>query len=122
MSSTSDLVRLLVSRNQNNRYDALIQRASNGGYHDFKFDTIEGHPEYGDCICPKTQLVHDLSIFPELADIRIDVMNGVYDDVADDEDVKRMQGWLIEDHANDKFFELIGLPVPTYEDRKNHKF
>ena len=122
MNTNLDLVLVLKRRNNNGKYDALIERAANFGYHCFKYDSIEEHPEYGECLCPKMQLSEDLLLFPELEDVRNDVMNGVYDEHADEDDIKMIQGWLIEDHATDKFFEVFGIPVPTYEERKNHKF
>jgi hypothetical protein len=82
-----DLVTVLKERNKDGKYDALIARASENGYHDFKCDD----DKYPDSICPKTDLVNDLASFPELSDIRQDVMDGVYDESPDAEDKARME-------------------------------
>jgi len=81
-STNKELVEELTERNTKGKYDALIERAKTNGYHDFKFD----EDKYADCICPKTDLVNDLFAFPELADVRKDVINGVYDESPDEED------------------------------------
>ena len=105
-----DLVNILSERNKYGKYDAIIERAKNKGYHDFKFDSITNHPEYGDCFCPKAQLVEDLSLFPELNAIRADVMKGVYDESPDEDDNKIMRGWLEEDgEKGERLADLLGL-------------
>lgn len=110
---TIELAKLLKEKRGGEKYRAIIDRAANNGYHDHKFDKIPGHPEYGDCNCPKMQLVQDLSKFPELSDIRQDVMNGKYDEPADEQDQEEMRGWLIEDNAPDMMFKELGLKPPT---------
>lgn len=117
MARTKDLAEIL-SKVDPNKYKAIIERAANNGYHDHKFDKIPGHPEYGDTLCPKVQLVDDLSKFPELEPIRKDVMNGKYDEEADAQDVEEMRGWLIADNAPDKMFKQMGFKVPTEAERK----
>ena len=112
------LVEALKARNENGKYNTIIARAANNGYHDHKFDKIPGHPEYGDCNCPKIKLVEDLQQFPELIDITQDVMQGVYDEPADATDQEEMRGWLIEDEASDHMFEMLGLKLPTDAERK----
>lgn len=98
----------LILRNTENKYDALIERSRNKGYHDFKFDTIQDHPEYGDCTCPKHQLVADLNPFPELEDIRKRVIDGEFDESPDDEDKERMRQDLKE-NGGEALFEMLGL-------------
>lgn len=56
-TTKDDLVKVLRERNSKGKYDAIIIRAANNGYHDFKFTDIPGHPEYADCNCPKMKLV-----------------------------------------------------------------
>lgn len=107
----------ILTRKNADKYKAIIQRAGNNGYHDHKFDKIPGHPEYGECICPKVQLVHDLSKFPELEYIKKDVMNGKYDEPADEQDQEEMRGWLIEDGASDAMFENLKLRPPSQAER-----
>lgn len=116
MPQTKDLAEILSKLNAE-KYKSVIERAANNGYHDHKFDKIPGHPEYGNCTCPKIQLVSDLSKFPELSDIKNDVMSGVYDESADAEDQKEMKGWLIDENFPDSMFEILGFKIPTSEER-----
>lgn len=99
------------------KYHRIIIRAANNGYHDHKFSKIPNHPEYGDCVCPKVQLVHDLSKFPELNDIRQEVIDGKYDEPADEQDQEEMRGWLLKDNAPDVMFTELGLKLPTEAER-----
>lgn len=115
---TIEIAKILKERRGGEKYRAIIDRAANNGYHDHKFDKIPGHPEYGDCLCPKVQLVADLERFPELSDIRQDVMNGKYDEPADEQDQEEMRGWLIQDGAGDAMFEAMKLKPPTKAERK----
>lgn len=115
--TTRDIASILKTRNLDGRYDAIIQRAENDGYHDFKFDRVAEHPEYGECICPKVQLVEDLAAFPELSDIREQVMNGAFDESMDDDDKSAMRESLIKDGTSDMFFEMMGLTPPTHAER-----
>lgn len=117
MGQTKDLAEILSKRDAE-KYKAIIERAANNGYHDHKFSKIPDHPEYGYCTCPKVQLVADLSKFPELDSICQEVMNGKYDEEADEQDVEEMRGWLIEDNAPDKMFEQLGFKVPSEAERK----
>lgn len=104
------------------KYKSIIERAALYGYHDHKFDSIPGHSEYGECICPKMQLVEDLSAFPELNHIRKEVINGKYDEPADKQDQAEMIGWLMDDNSPDTMFTMLGFPIPTKEERENwHK-
>ena len=82
-SSMIDLPMVLETLNREGKYDHMINRAKEGGYHDFKFIEL---PAYNDCICPKMELVDDLSEFPELSELRSAVIHGEYDDEADEED------------------------------------
>lgn len=95
-STNNELVELLQQRNQNNQYDWLIENAKNNRYHDFK------NPE--DVLCGKMELVDDLNQYPELDDIRQDVMNGVYDEEADEDDKEMLRQDLPPDMR--KFFGL----------------
>jgi len=81
-----ELVQELTERNTEGKYDKIIERAKGNGYHDFKFD----EDKYEDCICPKIDLVNDLSAFPELEDVRKGVVNGDYDESPDEDDKKKM--------------------------------
>jgi hypothetical protein len=107
----------ILTRKNAEKYKTIIERAANNGYHDHKFDKIPGHPEYGECTCPKVQLVMDLSKFPELEYIKKDVMSGKYDEPADAQDVQEMRGWLIEDAAPDSMFVELGFELPTEAER-----
>jgi len=114
---TIDIAQILRDRRGGEKYRAIIDRAANNGYHDHKFDKVPGHPEYGECTCPKVQLVQDLSKFPELEDIRKDVMSGKYDEEADEQDQEEMRGWLIQDNAPDVMFTELGFKLPTEAER-----
>jgi len=114
---TIEIAKILSERRGGEKYRVIIERAANNGYHDHKFDKVPGHPEYGQCICPKVQLVTDLSKFPELDDIKQDVMNGKYDEPADAQDQEEMRGCLIEDNAPDGMFKELGLKPPTQAER-----
>lgn len=114
---TIDIANILKERRGGEKYRAIIDRAANNGYHDHKFDKIPGHPEYGECICPKVQLVKDLQKFPELSDITKDVMDGKYDEPADEQDQEEMRGWLIADNAPDVMFKEMGFKLPTEAER-----
>jgi len=85
-STHIELVQELTERNKEGKYDDIIARAKEKGYHDFKFD----EDKYPDCICPKMDLVKDLSDFPELSDIRGGVMGGEFDESPDEDDERKM--------------------------------
>lgn len=116
---TKDLVEILSKRDAV-KCAAIIERASLNGYHDYKFMKVVGHPEYAECACPKMQLVEDLSVYPELNDIRMQVIDGVYDEKADEEDQEEMRMWLLDDNASDTLFKALGFKVPTKEEREQH--
>lgn len=120
MATTKDLAAILSALNKE-KYSAIIERAGLNGYHDHKFDKIPGHSEYGECICPKLKLVEDLSAFPELNNIREEVIGGKYDEPADLEDQQEKRGWLIDDNSPDALFEQLGLKVPTMQERSDWK-
>lgn len=90
-TTNNELVEVLTSRNVDGKYDKIIERAKKNGYHDFKFDQ---NPEYEETICPKIDLVEDLSKFPELEDVRNDVMSGVYDESPDAEDAEMIKSFF----------------------------
>lgn len=113
---TNKLAVLLTKRNPE-KYKAIIERAALNGYHDFKFDTIPNHPEYGDCTCPKAQLVNDLAAFPELRDIQQDVIDGKYDESPDEEDDARMRLYLMQEGVPDKLYDVLGFNKPTQQDK-----
>lgn len=120
MAETKDLAEILALRDKD-KYANIINRAAVNGYHDFKFDSIPGHPEYAECNCPKMQLVDDLSKYPELSDVRNDVMNGVYDESADETDAHTMRLGLLDENTGDSLFSTLGLKVPTKEERQQHQ-
>lgn len=108
----------ILSKKDPEKYKAIIERASLNGYHDHKFDNIPGYAEYGECICPKMQLVEDLSKFPELEIIRREVIQGKYDEPADQEE---MRGWFMDDNSPDAMFTMLGFKIPTSEERERRK-
>lgn len=117
----SKLLAIVLSQRDPVKYKAIIERAANNGYHDFKFDSIPGHPEYAEDICPKIRLVDDLSAFPELNDIRELAMNGEWDDVGDEEDALVMRGWLMDENSPDAMFKLLGFNPPSSKERRQWK-
>lgn len=120
MAASKDLAEILSQRDPE-KYKAIIDRAANNGYHDHKFDKIPGHPEYAETNCPKVQLVQDLFAFSELHDIRERVMNGEFDDPADEEDAEEMRGWLMDENSPDEMFKQMGFRIPTSEERSHWK-
>jgi hypothetical protein len=64
------------------------------------------------------QLVSDLSSYPELEDIRNEVINGKYDEPADEEDQEEMRGWLMDDNSPDAMFTMFGFKIPTKQERE----
>lgn len=122
MNSYEDLPKRLEAFNAGDKYKAIIERARNKGYHDYKFDAIPDHPEYGQCDCPKMQLVQDLLQFPELHEVCQEVMQGIYDDEADDEDAFRIRTMLLDDEAPDFMFKtILGQDPPTQQEREQHR-
>lgn len=117
----SKLLAIVLSQRDPVKYKAIIDRAANNGYHDFKFDSIPGHPEYAEDVCPKMRLVDDLSAFPELNDIRELAMNGEWDDIGDEEDALVMRGWLMDENSPDAMFKLLGLNPPSSRERRQWK-
>ncbi len=106
-TTSLELVQELTARNSNGKYDSIIERAKNNGYHDFKFDQ---NPLYGDCICPKMELHGHLAAFPELSDIRDAVANGDYDETADEADKEMMREWLKDDgESGERMIDILGL-------------
>lgn len=83
-STDKELVIELIIRNKQGRYDELIHMAVARYFHDFK------SPDDGPA-GDKLLLVEILSKFPELADIRKAVIDGVYDEAPDDEDSKKLE-------------------------------
>lgn len=117
MAGTKDIAQILTSRDPG-RYKSIIERAELNGYHDFKFDSIPGHPEYAECVCPKIQLLEDLSKFPELEDIRQNVIGGEYDEPPDAEDQVQSVNILMDENAPDGMFKMLGLKIPTAKERE----
>jgi hypothetical protein len=81
-STMTDLVQVLEKRNTGGQYDTIIAEAKAGEFHDFK------NQKYA---CGKMAAVEMMQPFEELKDIRLDIMNGVYDEQMDEEDKARMR-------------------------------
>ncbi len=111
-------VAIILGKRDTEKYKEIIVRAANNGYHDFKFDNIPNHPEYGECICPKSQLVEDLAKYPELKDVRQMVINGDFDEHPDAEDNLITEGMMINEGVPDEMFKALGFEVPTKEKRE----
>jgi hypothetical protein len=119
MPQSKDLAGILTKLNPV-KYKDIIERAANNGYHCFKYHKIPDHPEYADCE-PKSQLVYDLAQYPELAEIKEQVMDGLYDESPDQEDQQEMMAMLLQDNSPDAFFRSMGFPIPTKEERAEYK-
>jgi hypothetical protein len=87
-STDRELVIALVKRNYNGRYDQIIHMAVSRWFHDFKAPDEAPAGEKG-------LLLEILSKFPELNDIREEVLNGVYDESPDDDDKKELSDLLM---------------------------
>lgn len=74
-STAVDLVKILEARNRDGRYDKLINEARHNHFHNFKSPL--------EITSPKNYLIECLAAFPELTDISQEVVNGVYDEPAD---------------------------------------
>lgn len=102
-STMTDLVAELEKRNKDGKYDFLISEAKAGEYHDFKNKKHD---------CGKVGLVNDLASFPELEDIRWAVINGEYDEKADEQDKELMRQDIINNLGPEKakpMLKLLGL-------------
>lgn len=90
-----DLVELLTALDEYGEFHELIENARNYMYHDLRKFIVPGS-ENG--IDPKVQLVRDLKKFPELNDVRIDVLNCEYDeaDNMSESDVKDLRVELVK--------------------------
>lgn len=109
-STNKELVEQLIARNQEGRYDQLIANAQANRYHEFK------NPD--DVACGKMQFIIDTEPFAqELADLRQAIINGDYDESADEQDIKMMRDELLADGSPDVFFSQLGFAVPTPQER-----
>jgi hypothetical protein len=90
-----ELVEVLQERNKDGKYDALIKRAKEGQYHDYKNT---------DTICGKMAFVQESLPFEELRDVREDIAAGKYDEEADASDKEEMRKGLPE-----HMWPLLGL-------------
>lgn len=103
-TTNKDLVEELIKRNTNHQYDTIISEARAGEFHDYKNNKYT---------CGKVELVTQLSAFPELSDIREDVMKGVYDEKADEDDKQKMREDIYLNSSSpeeaEKLITLLGL-------------
>ena len=82
-SINKELVIELENLNQDGKLDKFIRQAKDNFYHDYK------QPEH--IVCGKTLFVEESTNIPELQDLRNRVMNGEFDEVADEEDKASMR-------------------------------
>lgn len=83
-----ELVEELTKRNKDGKYDHMIEEAKAGEYHDFKNKKYD---------CGKVELATQLANFPELEDIRDEVITGEYDEPADEADKEMMRADIRKD-------------------------
>jgi hypothetical protein len=106
MTTTKELPQLLAERDPA-RYKSIISKALAGVYHDYKSEEA----------MPKVRLVNDLSIYPELYDIREAVIRGDYDEDLDNIDKDTMRQDLLSEGVGDALFTALGLDIPTADER-----
>lgn len=80
-STNKEFIDEILALNTSGQYDELIEKAKENYYHDYKSSEA----------LPKSELVNDLSFFPELSEIRQAIMNGDYDESPDEEDKEDMR-------------------------------
>lgn len=85
-STNKELVTELEAINKLGKLDFIIAKAKANFYHDYK------QPEH--IVCGKTEFVNDCAGIPELAKLRQAVMDGEFDEVADEEDKAEMRKGL----------------------------
>ena len=109
-STNKEMVQELIALNVDGRFDQIIENAKNNRYHDFK------NPD--DVPCGKVQFLADTQVFAvELQDVRQRLMNGEFDESADEQDIESMRDVLIMDNSPDVMFEQLGFKVPTAAER-----
>lgn len=106
-STNTDLVADLQKRNAGDKYNHIIKRAKQNMYHDFK------QPD-GIMIEPKSLLLQDLQPFPELMDIKENVITGVYDESPDYSDCMKMRNDIIENSGENS--PMLSMLQLTLED------
>lgn len=82
-STNKELVEELEKINVAHKLDSIIKKARNNHYHDYKA------PDH--VICGKTDFVNDSAKYPELKDLRNRVINGEFDEQADEDDKADMR-------------------------------
>jgi hypothetical protein len=82
-STNKELVAEMEAINVDGKLDKFIAKAKAYYYHDFK------QPEH--VVCGKTDFVNESAGIPELADLRNRVMNGEFDENADEDDKADMR-------------------------------
>lgn len=82
-STNKELVADLELVNKDGRFDNFIQKAKDNYYHDYKAPA--------DVVCGKTLFVSETTNIPELKHLRDAVINGDYDEEADEDDKAEMR-------------------------------
>lgn len=82
-STNKELVAELEKVNKDGKFDKIIQQAKDNYYHDYK------QPEH--VVCGKILFVAETANIPELSALRNAVMNGEYDEEADEIDKAEMR-------------------------------
>lgn len=82
-STNKELVEELKKLNVAHKLDAIIKKAEQNYYHDYK------NPP--GVTCGKTEFVNDSAKFHELKDLRQRVINGEFDEEADEDDKAMMR-------------------------------
>lgn len=107
-STNRDLVLELSKLDQMGELRPIIINALKNKYHDFKSSVV----------APKQELVKDLNDainkykHPGLNQIKQAVINGVYDERPDEQDIKDMSEWLQQENAPESLYDILGLIKP----------
>jgi hypothetical protein len=107
-TTNKDLVLELSKLDQMGELRPIIINAIKNKYHCFKSEVA----------APKHELVKDLNDainkfkHPGLNQIKQAVINGVYDERPDQQDIKDMSAWLQEENAPDILYDILGLIKP----------
>jgi len=107
-STTRDLALELSKLDHEGELREIISNCINNVYHDFKSDRMT----------PKVDLCYDLYVLAkelsrgDIMEVRVRVINGEFDDRADESDKREMAQWLKEDNAPDVLYEILGFKKP----------
>ncbi len=107
-STNRDLALELSQLDQEGELRQIISNCLNNVYHDFKSQLA----------FPKVELATDLYNLAkdlkrgDIMEVRYRVINGEFDDSADESDLQEMTAWLSDEDAPEVIYDILGLPKP----------